>query len=136
MAKVDSDQSLVVLDDDAEILRQISKAMKHRFTVLCTSESDRAMAWVRNDKSVKLLMVGQDVRGGTGILVLESAMQIRPEVRRILMTSYTDLATLMHGLHSGTIHRTVGKSSLHEELASLGAHAPAHRAAAAAPARQ
>jgi thioredoxin reductase (NADPH) len=129
MAKESVHQSLVAVDDDPELLRQISKSLGHRFIVLSTSDAAVAMEWVRSDQSVKMVMVGQVVHGDAGIKILENAMKIRPEVRRILITSYADIAMLVQGLHCGTIHRTLGKASLQRELASRGAAGQAPLAA-------
>jgi ActR/RegA family two-component response regulator len=134
MAKGLPDQTLVAVDDDAELLREISRSLSHRFLVLSTSDSEQGMEWVRNDLSVRILIVGQVIRSGLGIQVLEGAMQIRPDVRRILITSYDDLSELVQGLHCGTIHRTLGKGSLHGELMSLAA--PGTQAPAASPHRR
>jgi ActR/RegA family two-component response regulator len=81
------------------------------------------------DNTIKLLMVGQVLRSGMGVDLLENARRIRPDVRRVLLTNYNDMTGVIQALHSGAIDRTVGTVSLHGELAALmGAPAPVARA--------
>jgi DNA-binding NtrC family response regulator len=119
MAKPSPEFSLVVLNEDPEVLREISSALNSHFKILTTSDPRRALAWVENDKSVRVLMVEQVLRSGLGITVLETARQLRPEIRRIIITGYDHLESLVQGLHSGAIHRMVSKPLQKAELASL-----------------
>jgi ActR/RegA family two-component response regulator len=132
MPNANQSQSLVAVEDDPGILREIARSLENRFNVLATSDWAQALAWLQKDAKVKLLMVGQALRAGPGINLLESAMQIRPDVRRILITKYAELSSLIQGLHDGTIHRTVGTATLHKELATLTAENPSPLPAGAA----
>jgi thioredoxin reductase (NADPH) len=130
MAKTAQGQSLLAVDDDTEVLRQITRSLESRFAVRTTSSWAQATAWLQMDKTIKLLMVGQVLRSGMGVDLLENARRIRPDVRRVLLTNFADMTGLIQGLHSGTIDRTIGTSSLHGELMALmGASVPVAHAA-------
>jgi ActR/RegA family two-component response regulator len=124
MALVAHEPSLIVVEDDAEVLREITHALETRFTVRTTSSMRQALAWLQTDASVTVVIAGQVLRSGMGIDLLESARLVRPEVRRVLIADYSNLAALMDGIHKGTIERTIGTDSLHVELAALAAAPP------------
>jgi DNA-binding NtrC family response regulator len=108
--------SLVALDDDSEALRTIQTAMSPFYNVLTTSEPRRALGWVQNDPSVSVIAVEQILSSGQGLDVLEQVQQLRPEIRRILITEFNDLASIMDGLHNGTIQKMISKPLIRIEL--------------------
>jgi adenylate cyclase len=115
--KNDSRPSLIAVDDDPEALRHLTSVMEAHYKVLATSTPSRALAWLENDPSVAVIIVDQVLKSGLGLDVLESAKTLRPDVRRVLITRYTDLAGIVHGLHSGAINRMVSKPLMVGELA-------------------
>jgi DNA-binding NtrC family response regulator len=121
--------TLVVLDDDAESLREISAILGSHFRVLATSDPRRAMGWIENDESVGIIIVGQVLRTGLGLDVLGKVQELRPAIRRIMITRYEDLSVLITGIHSGAIHRMISKPLARAELVAL--VAPAQMGAAA-----
>ena len=108
--------SLIALDDDVETLRTITQIVSPMYSVLATSDPRRALGWVQNDPSVSVIAVEQVLKAGMGLDVLEMAQQLRPEIRRILITGFTDLASIMDGLHNGAIHKMVSKPVLRADL--------------------
>jgi ActR/RegA family two-component response regulator len=111
-------QTLIALDDDAESLRQLSAVMTPFFNVHATGDPRMALGWLQNDPSVAVIVVEQVLRSGLGVDVLESARQIRPDVRRILITVFTDLASIVDGLHRGAIEKMISKPLVRGELVS------------------
>jgi DNA-binding NtrC family response regulator len=124
MSKVPLQTTLVVLDDDPESLREISAILSPYYRVMTTSDPRRALGWVENDNSVGILIVEQVLRTGLGLDVLEKAQELRPNIRRIMITRYEDLGALVTGLHRGTIHRMISKPLLRTELVSLAGATP------------
>ena len=55
-------------------------------------------------------------RTASGVSLLETARSCRPSARRILMTTYHDLPSIVAGLHSGAIERLVQKPFSAAEL--------------------
>jgi DNA-binding NtrC family response regulator len=110
---------LIAVDDDPEALANLTSIMETHYTVLATSNSQRAIAWLEKDPAVSVIIVDQVLKTGLGLDVLESARALRPDVRRVLITRYTDLANLVKGLHSGAINRMVSKPLVRGELASI-----------------
>ena len=111
--------TLIAVDDDTNALANLTSAMESHYTVLATSNASRALAWLEKDPSVTVIVVDQVLKTGLGLDLLESAKTIRPDVRRVLITGYTDLASIIGGLHSGAINRMVSKPLVRGELTSV-----------------
>jgi DNA-binding NtrC family response regulator len=129
MANTKPTCTVLAVDDDPQVLRQISDFLKPNFNVLTTRDSQRAIEWLRKDASIVVLIVEQILSSGLGLELLETARNTRPEIRRVLITRYCDLPSIVHGLHNGAIQRTISKPITQAELtAALGA--AMHRASA------
>jgi DNA-binding NtrC family response regulator len=112
-------QSIVAADDDGRTLDRIKMILDSTFVVLATADPDRALAWLRNDTTVSAVFAGQNLRGGKGLELLKAAQKLRPDARRILIASYSDLAQFVDGLHTGAIQRTISKPIDGAELLRL-----------------
>jgi thioredoxin reductase (NADPH) len=108
--------SLILLDEDAETARQINHLLGKIFRVLSTHESKVALRWLESDRSVKVLMVDQNIRGVSGLEILDQAKTLRPDIRRILITRYEDLSSIIQGLRSDAVNRTISKPVDRTEL--------------------
>jgi response regulator RpfG family c-di-GMP phosphodiesterase len=111
-------QSVIVLDEDAETLTAVSRLLGQLFRVLATAETHKAIRWLESDQTVKVVIVNQNLRRSSGLELLEQVRGIRPDVRRILITQYDDLQSVVKGLHTDAIHRTISKPVQRTELAA------------------
>jgi DNA-binding NtrC family response regulator len=111
--------AVIVVDDDVRSLDQARIILDCTHNVLATGDANRAMAWLRSNATVNAIIVAQNLGGGKALEVLGSAQNIRPEVRRILIASYSDLAIFVEGLHSGAVQRTISKPFDATELLGL-----------------
>jgi response regulator RpfG family c-di-GMP phosphodiesterase len=108
--------SLVLLDEDTDTVRQINHLLGKVFRVLSTPDSKVALRWLESDRSVKVLLVDQNIRGVSGLEILDQARVLRPDIRRILITRYDDLSSIIQGLHSDAVNRTISKPVDRTEL--------------------
>lgn len=100
------------------MLRQISELLARHAEVMITTDSRKAMGWLEKNSSVVGLLVGDTVRGEAGVDVLKAARQLKPQVRRVLITGYADLPGIVEGLHSGVIDRLLSKPLVPSELSA------------------
>ena len=112
-------QSIVAVDDDVRTLDRISMILDSAFVVLATADPNRALSWLQNDTTVAAVVVGQSLRNSKGLELLKVAQKLRPDARRILIASYSDLAGFVDGLHTGAIERTISKPIDATELLGL-----------------
>jgi len=107
---------LVALDSDDAVLAQVARVAGSYYTVIQVRNPKRAIALVEEDPQVRVFVTEQVMRGADGVELLESIRTMRPEVRRVMVTTYTDLASIVIGLHSGAIQCLVQKPVDDREL--------------------
>lgn len=110
--------TIIAVDEDTRMLRQISELLAHHAEVMITTDSRKAMGWVENNRSVVGILAGETVRGESGVELLRAAYQLKPEIRRILITGYADLPAIVQGLHSGVIDRLLSKPLVPTEVSA------------------
>ena len=123
-SSITKSRSVIAVDDDIRVLDQISSTLDSTHVVLATSDVRRAMAWLQNDVTVSAILVSQTLRGATAMDLLENALKLRPDARRILIANYDDLSTIVSALHSGVVQRTIAKPINPRELIALVRTAP------------
>lgn len=107
---------VIAVDDDRRVLDQIAGILDATYNVLTTSDPRRAVGWLHDDATVCAIIAEQVLRHGRGIDLLGAALKIRPDVRRILITNYGDLAAIVGCFHTGEIQRTISKPIVAAEL--------------------
>lgn len=107
---------LLVLDQDEAVLRQVGRVFGGYFLVVPVRAPARAMGLLEGDPHIRVVITEQVMRAAQGIELLEAVRLRRPGVRRVLLTTYTDLASIVTGLHSGAVEVVVQKPATDAEL--------------------
>lgn len=100
---------LIALDGDDAVLRTIGKLAAPFYNVLPTTDPRRFLVWLERFDDVAVVVTEHVLRTANGVSLLESTRTTRPAARRVLLTAYHDLASIVAGLHSGAIERLVAK---------------------------
>jgi ActR/RegA family two-component response regulator len=100
---------LLALDGDETVLKSISRLAAPYFQVLTTRDPRRFLAWLEHTQNVGAIITEHVLQTASGVSLLQSARVMRPSARRVLLTTYHDLASIVDGLHSGAIERLVQK---------------------------
>jgi DNA-binding NtrC family response regulator len=132
-------RKMVVLDGDRTTLHDVCAVAKVWYDVLPASDPRKALAWLRNEPGVSIFVTEHVDQSFDGMSLLEKVRTMHPDIQRIVMTTYSDLARLIVGLHSGAIQKLVQKPIDRVEfltaVAPTEAHAVAVLRAASSPAR-
>jgi DNA-binding NtrC family response regulator len=99
--------SVIAVDDNVRVLDQIATMLDATHRVLATSDPSRATVWLKNDLSVCAVIAAEGLRSNSAEEILRCAQGVRPEARRILITNFTDLSSIVGKLHSGLVQRTI-----------------------------
>ena len=110
---------LLALDNDETVLREIARVLVGHFTVLPVRQPVRAIGLLETHKDIRVFITEQVLSTADGVELLETVRFIRPDVRRIMLTTYTDLASIVSGLHSGAVERLVQKPVCDAELLAV-----------------
>src|SRR5262245_28119288 len=74
--------SLLVVDDEPEVLRSIHDLLRLEYRVLTRGSGAAALEVLLADEEVQVIMSDQRMPGMTGVDLLREAKAIRPEVTR------------------------------------------------------
>jgi len=105
---------LLVLDQDDSVLRQVGRVFGGYFVVVPVHTPHRALGLLEGDPHIRVMITEQVMRAAQGVDVLEAVRSRWPDIRRVMLTTYTDLASIVTGLHSGAVQ--VLKPATDEEL--------------------
>jgi DNA-binding NtrC family response regulator len=119
-------RSIIAVDENVRLLDQIATMLDGSHRVLATSDPNRAVSWLKTDLSVCAVIAAESLRAPTGMEILSLARELRPEARRILITNYSDLSSIMGKVHSGVVQRTISPPIEPETLIKVIGTAPAH----------
>ena len=100
---------LLALDGDEVVLKAIAQIAAPYFRVLTTRDPRKLLGWLENYKHVDAIVTEHVLQTSHGVALLESARQMCPGARRVLLTTYHDLPSIVAGLHSGAIQQLVQK---------------------------
>jgi DNA-binding NtrC family response regulator len=107
---------LLALDGDDAVLRTIAQVVAPHYQSLATSDPRKFLAWLENTTDVACIVTEHVLRTASGVALLQTARTMRPAARRVLLTTYHDLASIVDGLHSGAIEYLVQKPFTPAEL--------------------
>jgi DNA-binding NtrC family response regulator len=107
---------LLALDGDDTVLRVVAELGCAYYTVHATRSARTLLAWLNTYEDVAVVVTEHVLAAAAGVALLETARTMRPAARRVLITTYHDLASIVHGLHSGAIQKLVQKPFGRQEL--------------------
>jgi DNA-binding NtrC family response regulator len=113
---VSSKSHLLALDGDDAVLRTIAELAAPYYQVLTTRDPRKLLGWLENYRDVAAVVTEHVLQTSHGVALLESARAMRPAARRVLLTTYHDLPSIVAGLHSGAIQHLVQKPFKPTEL--------------------
>ena len=107
--------SLLIVDDEKEILRSLSLTFMQDYEVFTASSGIKALA-ILEQQDIALILADQRMPEMTGVELLTKAFQINPNAIRIILTGYTDTAALIEAINQGQIYRYITKPWDRQEL--------------------
>ncbi len=110
-------QTLIALEKDPHEVREITAAATPWYSVMHTPEPKLALAWLKVIPTVAVITVNEILSSQGGMDLLKEAQTLRPQARRILLSDYADLPTVMAALHSGAVQHVASKPVRKAELA-------------------
>jgi serine/threonine-protein kinase len=138
-APADNRPQVLFVDDDTRILNALAALFRQEYNVQI-AEGGAAALEIMARGPIQVIVSDQRMPGLTGVEVLRKVRTSSPNTVRMLLTGYTDLASLVGSINEGEIFRFVMKPWDNDELkkaladavklaAGLAAKAPAQVAA-------
>ncbi len=102
-AKLPSERTMLIVDDDASFLTRLAKALEQRGFTVATAESV-ADGLLQVEKSAPAFaVVDMRLGDGNGLEVISALKRRRPEARGIILTGYGNIATAVNAVKLGAV---------------------------------
>ncbi len=120
-----SDNSILIVDDDKPFLSRLAKAMEARGFAVRTAESLESGKQAIKEKAPAFAVVDLRLEDGNGLEVIRLLREMRPDCRALVLTGYGNIATAVTAVKLGAIDYLSKPADADDILAALTAPAEA-----------
>ncbi|HEY0348734.1 MAG TPA: response regulator, partial [Pyrinomonadaceae bacterium] len=99
---------IMIVDDEPANLRTLLRLFRQEYQVI-TAESGAEALTLLQQHDVALMISDQRMPQMTGIELMKKAVEVRPQMVKILLTGYTDIGALIESINSGLVYRYLTK---------------------------
>jgi response regulator RpfG family c-di-GMP phosphodiesterase len=99
---------ILIVDDESANLRMLERLLTKEFEVLTATSGHEGLD-ILGAHDVALILSDQRMPVMTGMEFLNEASKLRPHTVRIILTGYTDVATLVEAINSGVVYKYITK---------------------------
>lgn len=107
--------SLLLVDDEKEILQSLELTFEDDYNVFVASSGMEALE-VMQKHDIDMVITDQRMPGMTGAELSEHVYKINSNIMRVILTGYTDTASLVQAINNGHIYQYVTKPWERREL--------------------
>lgn len=113
---------LLIVDDEERILTALKSRFRDRYQVATTTDGNRALEFLRKNP-VHVIISDQRMPAMLGVELLRQSREISPRSVRILLTGYSDLASIVGSVNDGEVYRFISKPWDNNDLQTIVAEA-------------
>lgn len=106
---------LLVVDDEERILTALKSMFRMRYHVFTTTDGNKALEFMKKYQ-MHVVISDQRMPIMPGVELLRQARAISPASVRILLTGYSDLASIVGSINEGQVYRFISKPWDNQEL--------------------
>jgi serine/threonine protein kinase len=106
---------ILAVDDDERILNGLKSLFRMRYHVFTTTNPNQALDFIKRHK-INVIISDQRMPIMPGVELLRQAREISPHTVRILLTGYSDLASIVGSINDGEVYRFISKPWNNQEL--------------------
>ncbi len=101
---------LLCVDDEVSILKSLTRVFRHEsFQVLTATSGQEALTILENTKNIGLILSDQRMPEMSGSEFLEAAKKIAPDIPRMILTGYSDIADAIAAINHGGAQQFLSK---------------------------
>ena len=119
-----SKHRVLFVDDEERILTALKTIFRNKYHVLTAANGMEALDFIKRFK-IPVVVSDQRMPGMLGVELLRRAREITPDSVRILLTGYSDLASIVGSINDGEVFRFISKPWDNQELQRVVAEAVA-----------
>jgi len=113
---------VLFVDDEERILTALKTIFRGRYHVLTAANGEEALDFISKFK-IPVIVSDQRMPGMLGVELLRRARELSPDSVRILLTGYSDLASIVGSINDGEVYRFISKPWDNHELQQVIAEA-------------
>ena len=106
---------MLVVDDEERILNALKSMFRSRYHVFATTDGNKALEFMKKYQ-MHVVISDQRMPIMPGVELLRQAREISPASVRILLTGYSDLASIVGSINDGQVYRFISKPWDNQEL--------------------
>ncbi len=106
---VDCPRTLLFVDDEPSILSSLQRLFRPKGFKILTAESGEAGLAILDCENVDLVMADMRMPKMDGAQFLERVRNKKPDIMRLMLTGYADIASIINAINKGEIYRHVSK---------------------------
>src|SRR5437016_3805706 len=110
--------TILVVDDEQDILDSVRDLLRMEFKVLTTTSAAQAIDMMKKEE-VHIVMTDQRMPSMTGVEFLQSVRGGYPDAIRLLFTGYADIRAVIDAINQGNVYRYLTKPWDPNELVSV-----------------
>jgi serine/threonine protein kinase len=99
---------ILAVDDEERILNGLKSLFRMRYHVFTTTNPNQALDFIKRHK-INVIISDQRMPIMLGVEFLRLAREISPNTVRILLTGYSDLASIVGSINDGEVYRFISK---------------------------
>ncbi len=108
---------LLCVDDEAEILKALTRVFRHEsFKVLTAASGREALEIMARTENIGLILSDQRMPEMTGSVFLQRAKKMAPEIPRMILTGQSDMADAVDAINEGGAQKFLKKPWNDSEL--------------------
>jgi two-component system NtrC family sensor kinase len=112
--------------DDPNLMAALTRSLKQGIYQVATAESGEALALLQ-EGDCRMVVADFDLQVGDGVELLRRVSEIRPEVIRVLLGSYSNSGAVVEAVNCGQVNKFIPKPWNDEELQIAVASALQHQ---------
>jgi serine/threonine-protein kinase len=113
---------ILFVDDEERILTALKTIFRSKYHVLTAANGQEALEFIGKFK-IPVIVSDQRMPGMTGVELLRRSVEMSPDSVRILLTGYSDLASIVGSINDGEVYRFISKPWDNQELQAVIAEA-------------
>ena len=115
---------ILFVDDEERILNALKSIFRNKYHVFTATSGDQAFEFLKRFR-VHLVVSDQRMPGMLGVELLRRAKELSPNTVRILLTGYSDLASIVGSINEGEVYRFINKPWNNQDIQTVVAEAVA-----------
>jgi serine/threonine-protein kinase len=113
---------ILFVDDEERILNALKSIFRGKYHVFTATSGDQAFEFLQRFR-VHLIVSDQRMPGMPGVELLRRAKELSPTTVRILLTGYSDLASIVGSINEGEVYRFINKPWNNQDIQAVVAEA-------------